>query len=87
MTWDETFPLIAAGFAVLLFIFIIYYPRSIDEVRNDKNKLLFTIYQSGFRFIVHDYRTLFKRRIVFKTYVDVEAFIQRRVNGWKDIYR
>lgn len=73
--------------AILIFfitMFIVLLPKPIDVVYNkDKSKKLFKIYTqvSGFR--VKDYSSSFSRRsIYFRSYVDVEAYIKRRINGW-----
>lgn len=82
----EPIEIILLSFSLLFLVFIIIiWPRPIDEVRDDRNRLLFTIYQSGRGFQVNDHQGITKRRIYFKTYVDVEAYVKRRVNSWNDL--
>lgn len=77
--------ILIALIVIFLGYIIIIWPRPIDEVRDDRNRLLFTIYQSGRGFQVNDHNGIIKRKIYFKTYVDVEAFIKRRINNWNDL--
>lgn len=73
-------------FVILIYI-LLKLPRTIDVVYDDSNKqVLFKVFSKRGSFLVYDYTRTRRMKIIFKTYVDVEAFINRRVNGWQNIH-
>lgn len=71
---------------IILIIIIIIWPRQIDTVYSkDKTKILFKIYKRDLGFQVRDYTSSFTKKIYFKTYIDVEAYIIRKLLGWSSI--
>lgn len=71
---------------VILVLILILMPHLIDLVYTKDGDLMFKVYsrKSGI-FLVKDYTRHFKRKIYFKSYVDVEAYISRRINGWNEL--
>lgn len=56
--------------------------RPIDKVEDNNGNVIFRIYQKGINgFLVKGYRGNY-RKVSFKTYVDVVAYVDKRVNGW-----
>lgn len=74
--------------AVVLFflIFLLTLSKPIDTIFDRNKKVLFKIFSRRGSFIVYDYTgnggTL---KIEFRTYVDVEAYVSRKKNGWDQL--
>lgn len=82
---DYTFFILFGAFAIFMCViaFILAnQPKLIEFIKNDKGKIVITIRQKkNGMFLVHDSTN--GRIIRFTRYVDIEAYILRRVNGWK----
>ena len=72
-------------FSIWLLIYIyLKLPRTIDVITaRDNDKVLFKVYSKHNSFTVHDFTKFRKMKISFRSYVDVEAYIFRRINGWQ----
>lgn len=71
---------------MIIWLIYILFPRYIDVIVDEDDVLLFKIYQarSG-KFYVKDYTGMLRAKLPFKTYVDLEAYIYRKLNGWNDV--
>ena len=72
-------------FVLIVFVAVIVdsrLPKLIEYIKDEKGKITITIKQKrNGMFVVHDATN--GRIIRFTRYVDIEAYILRRVNGWK----
>lgn len=68
---------------ILIIMLLMSLPRLVDQVFDINDKVMFKIYskRSG-SFRVDDFTRGFRKKINFKTYIDVQAYVLRRVNGW-----
>lgn len=74
-------------FAFAIFMFVLAYvlansPVLIEHIKNDNGAIVITIKQKkNGMFLVYDKTN--GRVIRFTRFVDIEAYVSRRINGWK----
>lgn len=67
---------------LMSFIAFINQPRLIEHIKNDQGVIVITIKQKkNGMFLVYDKTN--GRVIRFTRFVDIEAYVSRRINGWK----
>jgi hypothetical protein len=65
-----------------LMVFLITRPRPIDTVEDANGFVYFRIYQIGINgFLVRGYHGNY-RQVSFKTYTEVVAYVDKRINKW-----
>ena len=71
----------AVGFILFWVILIALIPKPIERITNSRGKILIEVYQNKLgHFRVHDKIT--RRKLSFRTFVDTESYIMRRLNRW-----
>ncbi len=87
MTFEQAMILLGGIFILFIVIVVILgHPKPIQVLKDNQGRELFLIYTKAFGFTVLDNTGIKTVRITFKTYQEIEAYVNRKMNGWKDIH-